>query len=197
MSIANEYIRRLYDNIVDWYKSADTKAQVILAMDGAFIVFLTGSVFSKPDELQGILSKLTTATWVMLGLMALCVFGSMGASIYCLWSRIYSKTEAIAYIDRHVEEAQKKGQYQGIYPPAVMWFFQFLERLDLTRFKTTLESVDESFERESLIEQAQILSGNVRRKHTAVNVGFVLVALALVLFFFAAALHIVTIVSNH
>jgi hypothetical protein len=42
-----EYSRRLYDNIVDWYKSAELKAQVVLSLAGVFTSFLIASIFAN------------------------------------------------------------------------------------------------------------------------------------------------------
>ena len=52
MSNNLEYTRRVYESVLGWYKSADSKAQVILAIDGAFVAFLTGTIFVKPDDLH-------------------------------------------------------------------------------------------------------------------------------------------------
>ncbi len=37
-----EYTRRLYDNVLSWYKSADSKAQVIIAIDGGCHLHVIG-----------------------------------------------------------------------------------------------------------------------------------------------------------
>jgi hypothetical protein len=46
-------------------------------------------------------------------------------------------------------------------------------------------AIDGPFEIETMAAHIQILSKNVRTKHRAVNAGFVLAAMTLVLFFFA------------
>jgi hypothetical protein len=37
-SPALEYSRRTFDGVLEWYKNADSKAQVILTIDGAFFL---------------------------------------------------------------------------------------------------------------------------------------------------------------
>jgi hypothetical protein len=39
------YAQSLYTNVLDWYRSAESKAQVLLAIDGTFLAFLTGLIF--------------------------------------------------------------------------------------------------------------------------------------------------------
>lgn len=185
-----EYIRRLYDNVTDWYKSADAKAQVILAIDGAFIAFLTVSVFTKQNEVKELIRTINPITWILLGTMICCAFGSIIVSICSLWSRIYSKREVITFIEREVKKAKETGDYRDVYPPSVMWFFQFIERLDKKIFQATVRSADEFFECESLSANLSKLARNVRVKHFAVNIGFTLVGIALFLFFCAATTHI-------
>ena len=34
------YSRRLYDDVLGWYRSADAKAQVVIRLDGAFLAFI-------------------------------------------------------------------------------------------------------------------------------------------------------------
>lgn len=183
----NEYDRRLYDNILYWYKSADAKAQVVLALDGAFIAFLTSSIFTKPEDLSDIISLFTPVTWALLGLMIIALLGSIMASIYCIWSRIYSKADATDYINDAVKSSKSELQEKNMYPPSVMWFFQFVRHLDVDKFIATLKQIDDAFECEALAHEALILSTNVKNKHLAVNIGFALAVLTLVLFAGATA----------
>jgi hypothetical protein len=45
---ALEYARRLYLNILEWYKIADSKGQLLLTLNGAFVTVMTGFVLGKP-----------------------------------------------------------------------------------------------------------------------------------------------------
>ena len=89
LSDALTYARRLYERVVDWYKNADAKAQIILTLDGAFLTFLTTSIFQSPDELTKITQRFNHGTWLCLLAMCLCLIGSIVSALMCLWSRIF------------------------------------------------------------------------------------------------------------
>jgi len=176
-----EYVRRLYDDVRGWYQNADTKAQVVLTIDGAFLAFLTGAIFVKPADLKLIVGAFSWWTWLFLTLMAWCLLASVMSAIHCLWSRIYSQKKLQEFIDSAQSTSGKSVQYS----PKTLWFFQMVANLEEDRFRATLEAVDSAFEISAMASQIQILSGNVRTKHRAVNVGFVLAATTLIFFFFA------------
>jgi hypothetical protein len=183
MSSKLEYSRRLYDDVLDWYKSADSKAQVVLAIDTAFLAFLTSAIFSEPDKLRAILAVFSWITWLNLTLMLLSLMISIGAAIFCVWSRIYSLKE----VKQIIKKAESRCQDPDKYPPEmIMWFFQFIEVLDQKKFQATLESTEEGFELKVLAEEIYILSRNVRKKHLAVNIGFGFAALSSIFFVMAA-----------
>jgi hypothetical protein len=173
-----EYARRLYEDVRGWYDSADTKAQVVLAIDGAFLAFLTNAIFSKPEDLRAIVNLFSSVTWVLLALTTLSLVLSIISAILCLWSRVYSSRQLQAFIDATPGEEAEPHRYA----PRAMWFFQTVGCLDQSRFRSTLKAFDASAETEAMVSQIQILAKNVRTKHRAVNAGFVLSATTLVLF---------------
>ncbi len=85
-----EYTRRVYDSVLDWYKNADAKAQVIFTLDGAFLTFLTGSIFNK--DLEDVLGRISWVSGCLLAAMVLCLATSIISAIACLWSRIHSES---------------------------------------------------------------------------------------------------------
>ena len=178
-----EYARRLYDNVLDWYKNADTKAQVVLAINGGFITFVGSSVFKKAEEVRSVTDSFDYVTWIILALMISSLIGSIGAAIYCLWSRIYSKKKLHKIIKDALKKYSPTDQEPDRYPPSISCFFQFLERLEKEKLRETLQSVDSKFEIKALTNQIHILSRNVKKKHFAVNIGFMLVATTLIMFF--------------
>lgn len=183
-----EYTRRLYQNVLGWYENADSKAQVVLAIDGGLVAFISTTVFSKPDDIKEIVTALPDITWVLLAFMVVSLMISMGASIFCLWARIYSAKHLQIIINASIEKAKVKQKVleDKRYPPAIVCFFQFIERLDKEKFRETLCSVNFEYEIKALASQIHILSGNVRKKHYAVNIGFIFAAAALVSFFASA-----------
>jgi hypothetical protein len=178
---AAEYARRLYDDVLGWYKSAEAKAQIVLGIDGAFLAFLTGAIFATPDELNAKVQAFSSWTWSLLSLMMVCLLTSVATAIYCLWSRIYSRSE----LQRLLATPQRGSSDPQLYPPQHMWFFQMVAALEPDRFRHTLRQVDAAFEIEAMGSQVLILSKNVRKKHRAANAGFSLTAATLTLFFLA------------
>jgi hypothetical protein len=188
---AGEYARRLYDDVLGWYKSAEAKAQIVLGVDGAFLAFLTGAIFAKPDELNAKVDAFSRWTWSLLGLMTICLLTSVAAAIYCLWSRIYSKPE----LEKILATTRQTGDPK-LYPPEHMWFFQMVAALKEDRFLATLRQVDTAFEIEAMGSQILILSENVRTKHRAANAGFSLAAATLILFFLAGLSYLLASVTD-
>lgn len=183
---ALDYARRLFENVTSWYRSADTKAQVILSIDGAFLAFLTGAMFADPGELRTMTAAFSAATWLLLALMTLALVGSIFSAIACLWSRIYSRRQVHRLFDRLGVDLLEEGSYA----PEVMWFFQFVGHLDEDRFRNRLLAVDEAFEVGTLASQIRALSRNVAKKHLWVNAGFALAGCSLVLFLAAGVSYV-------
>lgn len=178
-----EYARNLFANVISWYGSADTKAQVVLTLDGAFLAFLTGTVFAKPDDLEETLARFTPLTWWLLGAMALCLAASIACALLCLWSRLYWKSRSADRMDEYKVVAEDAATYV----PERSWFFQDVRRLDPEQLVLWLEKADPGFELRALAAQAHELSRNVAKKHAWVNGGFVFAGCALVLFLAAGA----------
>lgn len=184
---AIEYARRLYDDVLGWYESADVKAQVLLGLDGAFLVFLATAAFQDPDDLTKVIAKFSPWTWRLLALMSATLIISMGAAIYCLWSRIQFWSSLADWIS----EAKPPARGPDKYPAGVMWFFQHVAALDSDQFRDTLRDVDKRFEMDAMASQVEKLASNVKKKHIAVDLGFVLLVAALLLFTLAAASFVV------
>ncbi len=119
---ALEYARRLYDDVLGWYHSADTKAQVLLGLDGAFLAFLAAAAFQKSDDLGKLIHGFSLWTWMLLVTMGVTLLMSMVAAVYCLWSRIYFASSLDDWI-RNVTTPTRTGTE---YPADVMWFFSAL-----------------------------------------------------------------------
>ena len=189
VTAAIEYARRLYDDVLGWYHSADTKAQVLLGLDGAFLAFLTAATFQTPEDLGKIIAKFSPWTWRLLVLMSATLITSMGAAVYCLWSRIYFRSS----LDDWIKNAKTPARTATEYPPDVMWFFQHVAALDASKFRQTLNNVDSPFELNAMASQLEKLPSNVRKKHIAVDIGFAFSVATLVLFALAAGSYVVTV----
>lgn len=179
------YARRLYDDVLGWYRSADTKAQVVLGINSAFVAFLASGIFKNPGDLKQIKAAFTPLTWLLLSAMVVSLLASIFAAIVCLRLRTYSRAD----LSKTLQEAEKAGSYDS----KVMWFFQFVADLKMGPFLRGLEQAGDEFEIKVMASQIHVLSGNVRKKHRAANVGFLFAAVTLSLFLLAGISYVVSI----
>lgn len=186
-SSALEFSRRNFDNVLDWYKNADTKAQIILSLDGAFLAFLTSFIFTKPDDLLAVFARFGAETWLLLGLMCLTFSGSIMSVIFCLRSRVYREAE----LDEMLEKGDVETADDKTYKAEFTTFFQFLSRLDAAKLSKTMLAADADFEIEALAYQTRKLSKNVIKKHKWVNRGFTLAGISLILFLGVAVSYLI------
>ncbi len=169
-----EYVRRLYADVMEWYKNADSKAQVVLTLDGLFLAFIAATLFEHADVVNG----LRWHTALFLSLMAVSLATSVGYAVACIWSRIYSYKELEEFLCKEKVDISN----HQTYTPAVSRFFQIIGALDEGEFKKRMGAVNPVFEVESLSGQIIKLSRNVRTKHRYVNYGFIFAGITLTLF---------------
>jgi hypothetical protein len=174
-----EYVRRLYADVLEWYKNADSKAQVVLTLDGLFLAFIAATLFEHADVVNG----LRWHTALFLSLMVVSLATSVGYAVACIWSRIYSHKELEEFLCKEKVDISN----HQTYTPAVSWFFQIIGALDEGEFKKRMGAVNPVFEVESLSSQIIKLSRNVRTKHRYVNYGFIFAGITLTLFAMSAA----------
>ena len=175
---ALDYARRVFDKVLDWYKNADSKAQIILTLDGIFLTFLTSSVLRNPNEISSVISRFKFDTWLFLALMCLCLVGSIVSALMCLWSRVFLHAQQDSVLIRAKEELKTSERYS----PNVMLFFKTISWLDHDEFQEQLGTVDKEFEIKALASQISLLSKRVYRKHLLINCGFVLAGASLIFF---------------
>jgi hypothetical protein len=179
LSDAVEYARRIFDSNLDWYKNADTKAEIMLTLDGIFLAFVTGSIFMKRGDLQEILANFTIWTWLFFGLMCLALAGSILCAIACLWSRISLTKRAK---ERYLKDRKIHVDKLETYLPEATLFFQKISWLDSKLYQSLILSVNKRFEIQALAADVHTLAGNVVKKHQLVDVGFILTGVSLLLF---------------
>lgn len=177
-SDAVDYARRLFEIVTNWYNNADSKAQIILALDGAFLTFLTSSILESSDGISKIIGRFGLDTWLFLILMCLCLMGSIISALLCLLSRIFLLPKR----DSILKQERENIKTAEIYSPNVMLFFHTISWLDHDKFQKQLGTVDNEFEIKALASQIYHLSKRVSTKHKAVNFGFVFTGASLILF---------------
>lgn len=179
LSDAVEYTWRIFNSNIDWYKNADTKAQIILSLDGIFLAFVTNSIFMKRADLIALLVGFTVWTWLLFGLMCVALAGSILCAIACLWSRIpLTKRGRDKYLASHNIQVDKLDTYL----PEATFFFQKISWLKSDLYQRLLLSADKRFEIEALGPDIHTIASNVVKKHRLVDVGFLLTGISLLLF---------------
>ena len=174
-----DYSRFALTNVIDWYRNADSKAQIILSLDGALVAFLTSSVFKKPADVTSITQSFTSHTWFLLIAMCLCLVGSIICALMCLWSRIFLGIRRGSILS-HERDKIKEGAKQ--YSPNVMLFFKTICWLDHDKFQEQIGATDRAFHIKAFASQAYLLSKRVYIKHVLVNAGFILAGASLIFF---------------
>ncbi|MEE9555576.1 MAG: Pycsar system effector family protein [candidate division Zixibacteria bacterium] len=184
-----EYSRRLYENTLDWYKRAETKAQLVLTIDGAFLAFLTKAMFESRNNQPGFYLFHSPLTWVLLAMMVITLTGSLIAVLICVRSRLHNNKQlADYYRDLGVDVAKPDS-----YRPDVMGFFQMIARLRREGLIEKLPQVDEEFEVKALASQIYFLSINVEEEHRWVNLAFWLTGASLMFFFMAGISYLMSV----
>jgi hypothetical protein len=175
-SQAAEYVRRLYENILSWYKDVHTRVQILLGIDTIFLSFLLGTAIANRTDVKSVTSAFGVETWILLGLMASCFVASVALVIRCLNPGFASNELVRAEIDR------LGGNGNPPLPAAVMWYFHHIAALDAERFVATATRADVRFESEALARQIKILAGRLVKKFRYAQRAFLATALGLVIF---------------
>jgi len=163
-----DYARDLYKLIVDWYKNADSKAQVLLTLDGVFLTFLTTSIFTNPEESSKLFAMFTTTIWLFLLAMCACLTVSIFSAFACLWSRLYLPPT----IDLVLHKQGIRPSEGKTYPSRALGFFQFIGHFQEYQFRERLNTLDHQEEMKILAFQLIEVSKNVTKKHFWVDCGF-------------------------
>jgi hypothetical protein len=171
------YSRGVYKSLIDWYKVADAKGQLLLTLNGIYITVLSSIVLISPQALLNRKANLPLVTWLFLGGAALATVISVLSAIGCLHSRL-SDADLDKSRDRFIEP-NSRGPDR--YRPAVTFWFGTIARLDHSIGLEMLRSADETFELAALTEEVFLLAPNVLAKHRWVNRGWVAAGASLLL----------------
>jgi len=82
-----EYVRRVYERAIDWYKVAEAKAQLILTVNGV-LVTVVFSIFAGNIRDERDLAKVSgVETWFFLLVCTGALLGAVTCAAACLWSQ--------------------------------------------------------------------------------------------------------------
>ena len=171
--IAGAYIRRVYASTREWYAVAETKAQLLLTVNGAFVTILYGVLFGKLGDIRAVTARFGPETWTFFGVAVAALMSALACAAGCLWSFHGRAKEEFAYLGVNPDDP-------ATYRPEVLWYFGHLARLRLDAVVETLRKADQNFEAETLSYNVVDLSVKVLRKHRLANVGWALTALSLI-----------------
>jgi hypothetical protein len=172
---AVDYLRELEASLRYWYSAAETKAQVVLTLNGVFLAFLTGSILTNRDNVAQTVSVFGPETWVFLAGMAAGVGGSVICAVACLMARGVRRKQAREKLTGyHVDRKQA-----DTYKPEVTAFFAFLAELLPDQFAERMLTIDLQFVVRALAIDHIEWSKYIRSKHLFVNWAFVLTGVTL------------------
>ena len=183
------YCRAVYASMLDWYKVADAKGQLLLTINGIFVTVLSGLVLLRPDELIARKSQLTWVAWMFIVGAAVAVGCSIICAIICMHSRLSNSR-----MDKHHASFQYiDSEGRAHYRPAVTFWFGTLARFrNKQEGRGLLLNSSGEFELSAIADEILLFAPNVLAKHQWVNRGWAAAGGALLLTLAAA----ITIVAS-
>jgi hypothetical protein len=176
-----EYARRMYDRAIDWYKVAESKAQLILTVNGVFATITFGLLSGNVSELRRSRAAIGPETWVFLAAAFAALCCSIGLAAACLRSRHEEN------VRRDFEQLKVDPAKIDTYRPEALWYFGHLAKLDWEAVVEKLRGADYKFELIALTYNVHGLATVVLRKHRLINAGWTLTSVALVALIAAGA----------
>lgn len=170
------YCRSVYAGMLDWYKIADAKGQLLLTLNGVFVTVLSSSLLLRPEDLSARKTQLTLIAWVFILGAAVAVGYSIFCGIMCLRSRLSN-----ADLDKlHANFQYLDGEGRVQYRPAVTFWFGTVARFkDQKKGLDLLLKSNAEFELSALADEILLFAPNVLAKHQWVNRGWVAAGCAL------------------
>jgi hypothetical protein len=167
-----DYARRVYDRVIDWYKVAESKAQLLLTVNGAFAAVFFGFASGGLAGSRHIGRSSGVATWFLLATAILAFGGAVGFGAAGLLSR-HRKNIRDDFVRLEIRPDDPE-----TYQADAAWYYGHLASLDFDHAVAFLRKADQRMEFEALTYNVVGLSHVVLRKHRLVNAGWQLTALA-------------------
>src|SRR5262245_7868734 len=120
LALQLSYAHELYADVLAWYHSAESKAQVILTLDGILLAAITGLTLTKRVDVETVLDTFTLETWLLLAVTTVALLSSIVSAVVCLGSRTYTRWG----LQRFYRDLGVDPGNESTYVPEVMWFFQ-------------------------------------------------------------------------
>jgi hypothetical protein len=167
------FVTALYNDRLEWFRDVQTRAQVLLTVDGIFTGFLTGTLLGKANDVRAVVDHFGPETWAFLLLMGI----TLGLSLYYTVRALNPLKSA-----RKIEAMMRGEKTKRPYPPQFMWWFMFVSRLDRDSFVD--QAVDASAETmaRAMAYEVYDLSSHLETKFRRVRLAFRCTTIALAAF---------------
>jgi hypothetical protein len=172
----------VYTSTLDWYKVADSKGQLLLALNGVYITVLSSVTIASSQKLVKLRISLPPTAWFLLAGAAVATAISILMAIACLYSRLSD-----ARLKKLRESFTEQDAQGGVrYRPAALYWFGTIAYVDRGIGLKMLRSADEAFELSAVTEDLLLLARRVLAKHRWANWGWVAAGASLLLLLAAA-----------
>jgi hypothetical protein len=169
-----DYVRRVYERAIYWYKVAEAKAQLLLTVSGLLITLIFGMISGNLAEVSEFSKVAGVETWALLFIATSAILGAVICAAASLWSK-HGTTVKVTFPALGVDPGDPK-----TYKPEVLWYFGHLALLEPKTAASMISHADRSFEIKALSYNVVHLAGVVLYKHRLINAGWAMGALALV-----------------
>jgi hypothetical protein len=166
---------KLEDSLRYWYSAAETKAQVVLTLNGVFLAFITGSILANREAAARTIAIFGAETWVFIAGMSMGSAGSITCAVCCLLARGVRAKRTREVLYRYGVDPDRADTYV----PEVAIFFADLAELRPDLYAERMLLINHQFVVRALASMNVEWSKAIRRKHRWVNRAFVLTGVAL------------------
>jgi hypothetical protein len=183
MTTKTELTHQIHNEALDWYKTAEKKAEILLGLIGTFIVFASGIILSNPGDIEKIITRFNPLIWTGLALTFSAMLFALFCAYQCLKSRMHHQKDSIS------------PKAEIYYPLEKMYFFQHHADHEPYKLSESLKQINDEKEISIYSYQIVALSRNVAHKHRWINKGLVAVCCCILLMLLTTILYMLQFVS--
>jgi len=185
--VMREYLRDLEVDLRYWYQAAETKAQVVLTVNGLFVTFLTASALASRSDVVQATAAFGAETWAFLAGMSACMTLAILSAVTCLASRGLGRRKLQRLLGNFAVDPDKADTYA----PEMTRFFYFLSALKAAPFIERLRAADQDFIVRALASDIIDFAPYVVAKHRWVNRAFIMTGMTLGFFLCAGVSYVI------
>ena len=176
--VRREYLRDLAADLRYWYSSAESKAQLVLTVNGVFVTFLTTAALAGRDQITRATAGFGPETWTALSGMSASLALAIFSAVACLASRGLSA----ARLRRRLQDLAVEPGIAATYPPEIAAFFHHLSALRPGQYADRIMTASPDFLTRALASDIIEFAPYIVAKHRWVNRAFIFTGLTLAFF---------------